>query len=550
VEIPRVNGPTSPEDHDRGAPAEAHPAVRPRRASRARAALAPALNLALFGLALWAVDHVLREYRYADVAHALADIPVLAMGAALLSTFLGYLALVGYDWVAFRFAGLPLPFRSMIRPSFVSFAVANSAPANVLTAGGVRFRLYEGRGLTPGQATLVAGLNVVTYAVGLSALAGVALILRGVVRGGGAAGPPLPGPRTGAFLLAGVAAYLLLARLRRSPVHVGRRELHLPSARSAAWQLFVSCSDWIFSSGALYVLLVAVAPVPYLQFMATFFVAQVAVLVLPIPGGVGVFEAVVLLLRPSDAAAPEVLAALLAYRVVYFLLPLVVAGALLALSGYRRLRGEARPWAALGARLSSAMPLLLSLITLVSGALLLVGGAIPAGERRVAWLTEVLPLAVIATSHFLASVVGAALVVLAWGLERRVRLAYQLVRVLFALGILLSLTRSLGLGTAGLFVAVLLLLQAAGRHFPRPVSLAREPLSWFWMFAIGSVLLTTIWLDAFVLPAEVSGEVWWRFALHGSAPRYLRAAVGIGMTTVLMGLARLLARQAPPAEAG
>jgi phosphatidylglycerol lysyltransferase len=514
-----------------------------------RATLTPALNLVLFGVALWAVDHMLREYRYADVARALADLPVWAIGAAALLTCLGYLALVGYDWVAFRFAGLPLALRSMIAPSFVSFAIANSAPANVLTAGGVRFRLYERQGLTAGEATKVAGFNVVTYAVGLCALSGLVVILHGALPMRGAGGPPVPSPRVGVLLLAVVAGYVLLAHLRRTPLRLGRCQLRLPTARIAGTQLFVSMADWILSSGALYVLLVAVTPVPYLDFLATFFVAQVAVLLLPIPGGIGVFEAVVLLLRHSQAAAPSVLAALLAYRVLYFLLPLLLAGALLALRGYRRLHADGHTWAALAAQLSSAAPLLLSLTTFLSGTLLLVGGAIPSDQRRLEWLARILPLPVIASSHFLASVVGAALVVLAWGLERRVRLAYLLVRVLFALGIVLSLSRSLDLGTAALLVVVLLLLQAAGRHFPRPVSLVREPLPWVWIFAIGSVLITTIWLDAFVLPTEASGEVWWRFTLRGDAPRYLRAAMGVGVTAVLFGLARLLARQAPAQEA-
>src|SRR5262245_43776663 len=113
-----------------------------RRFARIRGALAPALTLALFGAALWAVDHVLNEYHYRDVAHALGQLPGWAVACSLALTVLGYLALVGYDWVALPFAGLSLPFRSMLIPSFVSFAVSNSAPANVLTAGGVRYRLY------------------------------------------------------------------------------------------------------------------------------------------------------------------------------------------------------------------------------------------------------------------------------------------------------------------------------------------------------------------------------------------------------------------------
>jgi phosphatidylglycerol lysyltransferase len=516
-----------------------------------RGALAPALNLALFGAALWSVDHVLREYRYGDVAHALGALPPWAIAAALLLTALGYLALIACDWVALRFAGLRLPFRSTVIPSFVSFAVSNSAPANVLTAGGVRYRLYADRGLTPAKAAVVAAMNVVTYAVGLCAAAGFALILRpgGAVPGSGFLSRL--GPWTGALLLALVVGYLLLAALHRSPVHVGKRTLRLPPARVALAQLAVSGADWALSSGALYVLVAAVAQVPYLEFLVAFFVAQVAVLLLPIPGGIGVFEAVVLLLRPSGAAAPSVLAALLVYRVVYFLLPLLIAGALLAARGLAALRARPHPWRALGATISEAAPLLLSMITLVSGALLLVGGAIPMDESRVAWLGTILPLPLIATSHMLASVVGAALVVLAWGLERRVRLAFQLVRVLFGLGIVLSLGRSLGVRTALLFAAVLVLLQAARPHFPRDASLAREPIPWGWLFAIGGVLVTAIWLDAFVFPVHASGEVWWRFALHGEAPRYVRAAVGVGVVVVLCGLVRLLAREAPkPAGRG
>jgi uncharacterized membrane protein YbhN (UPF0104 family) len=227
-----------------------------------RATLGPALDLALFGVALWAVDHVLREYRYGDEARALADLPAWVIGAAVLLTCLGYLALVGYDWVAFRFARHPLPFRSMIEPSFVSFAVANVAPANLLTAGGGRFRLYERRGLTAGEAAMVAGLSVDDVRRGTVRALGVVLILRGSTATRPAGGPSMPSPQTGILLLALVAGYLLLARLRRTPLRLGRREIRLSSARIAGAQLLVSSADGILSSGALYVLLAAVTPVP------------------------------------------------------------------------------------------------------------------------------------------------------------------------------------------------------------------------------------------------------------------------------------------------
>jgi phosphatidylglycerol lysyltransferase len=98
---------------------------------------------------------------------------------------------------------------------------------------------------------------------------------------------------------------------------------------------------------------------------------------------------------------------------------------LLAARWWRELKREQRPWKDVLEHLSGAAPRLLSVVTSLSGALLVLGGAIPTDERRLAWLGRILPLAVIETAHFLARVVGAAMVILAWGLERRVRLAYQ-----------------------------------------------------------------------------------------------------------------------------
>jgi phosphatidylglycerol lysyltransferase len=347
-------------------------------------------------------------------------------------------------------------------------------------------------------------------------------------------------------LLGAVAAYLLLAGLRRSPIRIGRRELRLPTGSLAAQQLSVSCLDWVFSSGALYVLLAGVTPVPYLTFLATFLGAQLAVLLLPIPGGIGVFEAVILLLRPSSSAAPDVLAALLVYRVLYFLLPLALAGALLLVRWTRGFRHRPRRWKTMLDAVSGVAPLILSLTTFLSGALLLVGGAIRTDERRLSWLVRLLPLAVIESSHFFASVVGAGMMILAWGLERRVRRAYQLVRVLFVLGLLLSLLRSLDVQLALLLAGALLILQAADAHFPRMVPLGREPISWGWLFAIGSVMLAVVWLHLVTARGVVSArEVWWKFTLFGDAPAATRAVLGIGVVVVLFALTRFLARGAP-----
>jgi phosphatidylglycerol lysyltransferase len=515
--------------------------------ARRRATLTPVLNLLLFALAIWVVNRVLAEYRYDEIVGALAAVPVGTMALTLVVSAVAYLALVGYDYLAFRFAAHPLPLRTMLIPSFVAWAVGNTAPASVVTGGGVRYRLYAGLGLTPAEAAVVAAFNVVTYVVGLLALVGLVLLVHpatGTLAGGWL---PLPGRTVGVALLLTVTGYLLATRLRRTPVRVARWSFRLPSFGLALSQLGVSSLDWLLSSGALYVLLVRLG-VPYLDFLGAFLVAQMATQLLPLPGGIGVFEAVVLVLRPHGAAAPAVLAALLLYRVAYYLLPLLAAGVLIAVREVVGAHRQGKPLEALLEGVTSLAPHALAFVTFLSGAVLLLTGAVPTDLRRLAWLGDLLPLAAIEVSNFLASVVGAVLLILAWGLERRARLAYRLAQALFSLGILLALLRSANLLVALLLGTALAILHAAADEFPRPVSLLDEPLTAGWQLAIATVVGLTLWLGLFAFRHDAySGQLWWRFALNGDAPRFLRASVEMGVVVLLFALGRLLGRRAAPA---
>lgn len=512
--------------------------------ARWRAEIVPALNLLLFGLALWALDRLLHDYPLRDILAALHAIPFSLILLAALISALGYLALIGYDWVAFRFLGLDLPLHQMLIPSFVSFAVSNNAPASMVTAGGVRYRMYRTLGLTATGAVTVAGLNVVTYALGLAGLAGLALLLDPT--GAGAHTFALPGRALGVLLLAGVAAYLLVARLGRGAVRVLGRTFSIPSLRIALAQLGISVADWLLSSAPLFILLTGVTVVPYFSFLTAFLVAAFATLFLPIPGGVGVFEAVVLLLRPSSVPVPDALAALLVYRVVYYLVPLAVAGGLLGARAVQRVRRSAHPVRELLRGASSLAPRVLAFTTFLAGLVLLVTGAIPADDRRLAWLGRLLPLGVIEASHFLSSIVGAVLVLSAWGLERRSHVAYHLVRMLFGAGIVLTLLRSFDLRLTVLLAVTLAVLILVGREFPRPGSLTREPMGYRWVFAAGAVFLVEAWIGALLYRhVQFAGQVWWRFALSGQGPRALRAAVGASIVMLLFAVERLISGTVP-----
>jgi phosphatidylglycerol lysyltransferase len=107
-------------------------------------------DLALFAVALITLSRILREHHWRDIEAALHQIATPQILLSLLITAAGYLSLVGYDYLSFGLIHKRLPLRDVLAPSFISYAVANSAPVSVVTGGGVRYRLYAGLGLTPG----------------------------------------------------------------------------------------------------------------------------------------------------------------------------------------------------------------------------------------------------------------------------------------------------------------------------------------------------------------------------------------------------------------
>lgn len=296
----------------------------------------------LLGAALWILRDVLREYHYRDVVRELRAIPPLRLAASLALTGVGYLALVGYDLAALRHVGRRLPARKVGPIAFVSFAISNSAPLSILTGGGLRYRLYGGLGLSGAEIATVVAFDASTYVVGLLTVAGIVFLIES---------PPVPGRLrvpfgalhpVGFVFLALVLGYLALTALWHRPIRFRSREVRLPSARVALAQIGTSTLDWTASAAALYVLLPPGLGIAYPQFLAVFLLAQIVALITPLPGGIGVFEAIVVLLTPAGAPA-AVLGSLLAYRAIYYLLPLLIAGGYLAARFLRTRVGGFRP---------------------------------------------------------------------------------------------------------------------------------------------------------------------------------------------------------------
>jgi phosphatidylglycerol lysyltransferase len=181
----------------------------------------------------------------------------------------------------------------------------------------------------------------------------------------------------------------------------------------------------------------------------------------------------------------------------------------------------------------------------VGGAILLLSGATPAVKGRLAWLHDFLPLPIVEVSHFLGSLAGVALLVLARGLQRRLDVAYHLTLAVLAAGAVFSLLKGADYEEAGILTAMLVALLPSRRYFYRKASLLQESFSLTWLVSIAAVVFASLWLGFFAYKhVEYTSELWWRFALFGDAPRFLRASVGVVVVLLGVSLARLL-RAAP-----
>jgi uncharacterized membrane protein YbhN (UPF0104 family) len=287
--------------------------------------LTTAFTVVVFAGAVWVLYAELRHHSLVAIVDELRALPAARLALAVLAAALGYLALAGHDALSLRLLGRALPFRRIALASFIGYAFANSLPLAVVTGASVRRRLYSAWGLSGAAAAEVVAINTVTYAAGLLGTAGLAFTLQPVPVPG-FLGVPLHTARPlGVLCWVMLAGYLLWSARARTTLRIGRWRIPAPTFRLALAQVSISALDWILSGTALFALLPG--RVPFLTFLAVYLLGQLAALIAQVPGGLGVFEAVVLwCLRPA-IRPPAIFGALFAYRIVYFLLPLALAAA-------------------------------------------------------------------------------------------------------------------------------------------------------------------------------------------------------------------------------
>ncbi|EQM66130.1 bifunctional lysylphosphatidylglycerol flippase/synthetase MprF [Pseudomonas tohonis] len=510
------------------------------RISAYRQPIGLAFTLLLFTIGLVACWHLLRELDPDALRTAVRDVPGTSLLMAIGATAIGFVALMGYEWSGCRFAGVKLPFPRMALGSFCATGIGNAIGLSVITGGSVRYRLYSRDNVGTGdiaRITLFASLALgsalppLAAVAALSDLPAAAQALR--------ISTTLVAIIASAVIAATVIAVLWLSRLREpvapTPgcvnIRIGHRTLRLPGLQLSALQLLITLVDVCAAAAVLYVLLPEAPPLG--AFLLVYLLALAAGVLSHVPGGVGVFEAVLLAAFAGQLGAAPLAAALLLYRLIYVGLPLILACLLLLANEAQRFLPAGRQ--AVRAASGLAAPVL-SLMVFLSGVVLLFSGATPAIDTRLEHLSFLIPHRLIDASHLAASLVGVLCLLLAHGLRRRLSAAWALTVILLLAGAGLSMLKGFDWEEASLLVLTAILLAMFRNAFYRPSRLLEMPFSPVNLGASACVLAASLWLMFFAYQdVPYSHELFWQFAVDADAPRTLRATLGSGL--LLAGLA-------------
>src|SRR5579859_2103042 len=224
------------------------------------------LGIALFGVALYWLHHVLAQYLWRDILAHVHAIPNWRFLAAVALACAGYGCLTVYDALGLRFAGAHVPYPRLALISFMGYAIGHNVGLNTVSGGAIRYRAYSPLGLTAKQIATVIAFGTLTFVVGAAVLLGLSLLSHARLSGSLLHVHPAVVILAGCVLLSGVGAYLWLAFSRHESLRYKRLVIPVPSGRVALAQIAVASTDLLCAAGVLYVLLPPQAAIGFVQF--------------------------------------------------------------------------------------------------------------------------------------------------------------------------------------------------------------------------------------------------------------------------------------------
>ena len=264
-----------------------------------------------------------RRIDWSEVVQTLGDFKVRTLVIAGALTLCSFLVYASFDLIGRTYIRQNLVWKQILPVGIISYAFNLNLSAWV---GGIamRYRLYSRLGVSTGNIAKTLGLSLATNWFGYMAIAGV-------VFSSGLVTMP-PGWKVSTTALQGIGALLVLASLgylvacqfsKKRAWTIRGMEINLPSVRMACLQLLLGALNWSLMAAVIFTLLPAKLDYPLV--LGVLLISAIAGVLTHVPAGLGVLEAVFIALLQHEASRGSLLAGLIAYRAIYFILPLLIA---------------------------------------------------------------------------------------------------------------------------------------------------------------------------------------------------------------------------------
>ena len=279
-------------------------------------------GVVFFLVAVFAIYSQLSRHTLAEIKDAMYAIPGKNLVYALMACVGAYTALALYDRLALRYVGRTLAVWKWLLAGFLGFAVSNNAGSALVSGAAIRYRLYTRWKFRMPEIFKMVIFSGFTYLVGYLFLivSGYFLVPQDIRNS-----PTVAvafWPCLGVFTV-----YFVLAAFYKRGIPMGEYTLKMPSIGTAAMQAALGTCDVLMASLVLYSVLYPLVQVPFEMYVGVFVLSHALGMLTPVPGALGVFEGLFLFFLPAaEGREAAVFGALIAYRVIYFLIPLIIAG--------------------------------------------------------------------------------------------------------------------------------------------------------------------------------------------------------------------------------
>ena len=389
------------------------------------------IGLILLVGSIYVIWKEFRNLKISDVKAALAAIPPRALLISFVWTVLSYWVLTFYDRLGTIYAGHKVSYGRVSFASFCAYSLSHNLGFAAVSGAAVRYRLYSHWGLTPFQIAKVVAFCSLTFTLGGLVLGGLILFVEpDAIPYFGARVPAWGMYVIGVALWMVVAVYVCLSRFVGT-VRLFGQEITLPDWRMAIIQVTLATVDVAVTAAIVYELLPKAEGLTFLRFLGVYVASYTAGLAANVPGGLGVFDTALLLGLEPYLKPPEILGAIVVFRLYYYIIPLFLAGAMFA-GNEILLRGNAMfktaPTTARRAQALSRWSQPSFAVGASTGAVALCGALLLGlgvlDKPDFSWVDPDFMDAADRAGQFVPSLMGLALLVLSISLSHRVTLAW------------------------------------------------------------------------------------------------------------------------------